>query len=356
MIEEVISKWHAKARRRLRERVESEQMTGYAIRYTNGYSNDCLYHHGVKGQRWGVRRYQNPDGSLTALGKKRLKGNSDMTLEKGTVFMRVSRKNTTDAEPGKKLYVTPDEEEAARYATMMGARNIAATGKAFVHKYVAANDITIPSIKTQKKIEKSLVKDDEIRKELIESLMKKGYTREQAAKIFKPINVGMEVLKASPSLLLAPMFLTLPMLTFGNISKKIDRQLTYIENSFGDVDNVKTNKAFEDKLKAKGYNAYRDTNDRRQVGTKTAMIVIDPDKNTKLTDSHKMSKEEYANAAATDKKNGIFKNIRDISIDDIKKDAEKEFDRLIDEYILEQESKKKRDKILNSGRKKLEKD
>ncbi len=30
-----------------------------------------LYHHGVLGQRWGVRRYQNKDGSLTALGKKR---------------------------------------------------------------------------------------------------------------------------------------------------------------------------------------------------------------------------------------------------------------------------------------------
>ena len=30
-----------------------------------------LYHHGVKGQKWGVRRYQNKDGSLTLAGKKR---------------------------------------------------------------------------------------------------------------------------------------------------------------------------------------------------------------------------------------------------------------------------------------------
>ena len=30
-----------------------------------------LYHHGIKGQRWGIRRYQNPDGSLTPLGQKR---------------------------------------------------------------------------------------------------------------------------------------------------------------------------------------------------------------------------------------------------------------------------------------------
>lgn len=34
------------------------------------YSNE-LYHHGVKGQKWGVRKYQNPDGSLTPEGKKR---------------------------------------------------------------------------------------------------------------------------------------------------------------------------------------------------------------------------------------------------------------------------------------------
>lgn len=34
--------------------------------------NGELYHHGVKGQKWGVRRYQNKDGSLTPAGQKRM--------------------------------------------------------------------------------------------------------------------------------------------------------------------------------------------------------------------------------------------------------------------------------------------
>lgn len=41
---------------------ESYLMHGY------GY-NDYLSHHGVMGMRWGVRRYQNDDGSMTARGK-----------------------------------------------------------------------------------------------------------------------------------------------------------------------------------------------------------------------------------------------------------------------------------------------
>jgi len=33
--------------------------------------SDELYHHGIKGQKWGVRRFQNPDGSLTPAGRER---------------------------------------------------------------------------------------------------------------------------------------------------------------------------------------------------------------------------------------------------------------------------------------------
>ena len=45
--------------------------------YTILHSDDISYeevlaHHGVKGMHWGIRRYQNPDGTLTSRGRKRL--------------------------------------------------------------------------------------------------------------------------------------------------------------------------------------------------------------------------------------------------------------------------------------------
>lgn len=41
-----------------------------------------LYHHGVKGQKWGVRRFQNKDGSLTTKGRNRYNGMSYKKAEK----------------------------------------------------------------------------------------------------------------------------------------------------------------------------------------------------------------------------------------------------------------------------------
>ena len=44
----------------------------YVLTSNGGFiSQNELYHHGIKGMKWGVRRFQNEDGSLTSAGKKR---------------------------------------------------------------------------------------------------------------------------------------------------------------------------------------------------------------------------------------------------------------------------------------------
>lgn len=55
-----------------------------------------LYHYGIKGMKWGVRRYQNADGTLTAAGKKRNAKQINKQLKKS--FSRSgSMKDSVDA-------------------------------------------------------------------------------------------------------------------------------------------------------------------------------------------------------------------------------------------------------------------
>lgn len=67
------------------------------VLYESQYFGICnlgetITHHGIKGMKWGVRRYQNPDGSLTAEGKKRY-GTRFQTAQKH-VKSRLSNKYT----------------------------------------------------------------------------------------------------------------------------------------------------------------------------------------------------------------------------------------------------------------------
>ena len=53
-----------------------------------------LYHHGIKGQKWGVRRFQNRDGTWTPEGKERRNAGNDrdreFELTEGSVIQRLS--------------------------------------------------------------------------------------------------------------------------------------------------------------------------------------------------------------------------------------------------------------------------
>ena len=55
-----------------------------------------LAHHGIKGQKWGVRRYQNEDGTLTAEGKKRYSEADTWTKDEAKTLSNeeLDRRNT----------------------------------------------------------------------------------------------------------------------------------------------------------------------------------------------------------------------------------------------------------------------
>ena len=93
------------------------------------YNALYLAHHGIKGQRWGIRRFQNEDGSLTAKGKKREQKQS--SKEKSRKALKVALGTTLAVAAtagaiyaGKKIY--------DRYANgQAGARSFMFNPKSF---------------------------------------------------------------------------------------------------------------------------------------------------------------------------------------------------------------------------------
>ena len=60
-------------------------LSNYIITSTGSFiRDDDLCHWGIKGMKWGVRRYQNKDGSLTEAGKKRLRNEVEDSYAKSS--------------------------------------------------------------------------------------------------------------------------------------------------------------------------------------------------------------------------------------------------------------------------------
>lgn len=119
-----------------------------SLRYYQEHDINSLQHHGIKGQKWGIRRYQNPDGSLTEEGKLRYL-NSDGTLNdrapnkiKRAYVAYQQNQRVKDVESGKAFeddYVYNKEKQAEK---LNNAKNNKMYDRGFVEAIQNVEDLT----------------------------------------------------------------------------------------------------------------------------------------------------------------------------------------------------------------------
>lgn len=135
-------------------------------------TNSELYHWGKKGMKWGVRRYQNKDGSLTELGKKRYareaedKGYNQQKND-GTYFKQ-TKKGKTEFLKAKPISYAKEDNEALR-GVLNESKNVTNATKNLV-------DISIrQSKKNRPRMDLSNMTDKEMRDQINRELLERQY-------------------------------------------------------------------------------------------------------------------------------------------------------------------------------------
>lgn len=118
-----------------------------------------LYHHGIKGQRWGVRRYQNADGSLTAAGQKRY----ERDVRENNAKKKENRATIDGPDP--KRWVKEDIERS---------KNVVDANANLVKEFQKIEQSTAPK---PKKMNLSQMSDKELREQINRKLMEQQYNK-----------------------------------------------------------------------------------------------------------------------------------------------------------------------------------
>ena len=286
-----------------------------------------LCHHGIKGQKWGVSRYQFADGSLTPSGKKRYKisqnsnsvkraaslmnmrvdelvnktktkitGNQyvDTYLKKGTKLSRIQSSKEFE---NFAFYATYKKQDSDKYMGLFGknlmnrakheakqaeekanasgiesdiemakeARNKADNMKVYQLKLSAVKKLKVPSDENAGHITANLLKESEFKKNVEASIQdsKEKMRRPTQQLLF---NQAQKALKNDPGKMTSSEKIA--------VYKALNLSLTNHNQQ-----EVAAQNRFYSELKKKGYNALLDYNDREYSSyhAKRPMIIFDTD-------------------------------------------------------------------------------
>lgn len=301
--------------------------------------NGDLYHHGVKGMRWGVRRFQRKDGSLTPAGKqkskhrlaleeryrnkgftqkqaedkankrikmekvmlatagltvaacaayavnKNVKNRTDQIIKTGEKLQRVERWDT-QGELHDTFFVSKGKHDNKRYKGLLAMNGHAQTGKAYLLKLEAQGDVKVASKDRAVKMFGEMYKNDPSFRDSV---------KEYTSSTFSGKN------KVNPD-----------KLTDKNIRKMYENFNSNLirirENSPSRPDNQ-----FFNKMKSSGYGAIQDINDMKFSGYKARNPLIIFDNSNKSI---------------------VTKTVSEISMEDALKGGMKEFGKATGERFV----------------------
>lgn len=247
-----------------------------------------LYHHGILGMKWGVRRYQNKDGSLTPAGKKRyspeelgrtpvqkgvsVKADGSITISKGVSLQRLVRDNSR---PLKDLtYASVLEYDNAKYVKYIGGKGLFGGGRDKVLTIKANEDLKAPSMDEASKIMVEMLNTNSKFRNSFTNIL--GNTvSDKELKRMNDDPTGVDAKAWYDELNVSMTF-----------SSDFNPSAPYIQKTFSEA------------LQKKGYNMLRDENDFQNKVAKAPVIILNPEKTltvvsvSNITDELRKSSKE----------------------------------------------------------------